>query len=721
MPFLNARDLLALSLATEGEPDIRSRLTDLEFERACLPKGDSLARKMADRINWNYLKRCSAEQWLEEYIFINKRCVQHLSWVTGQPGLFDFDFDSCRMAIASRSEFSYNSIAQVAIHPSLRLAAIVAQERQDWYDATTLDSKLVIRSFGIPYPEWGPDTLLSELSHKATSRGHHSNEIACSWSPCGQFLCAVERSNVYCGSQSQALINVFRLDKEKGSIKPMKNLDLRVSSYAVGNNLWIGPGTLLLPDPLNRGDEPSLLRLSADGSEADLILPSSTGKQKFYNYPAGMLTGLVNGMAAFVVHCRESEDLSWTSDSATVLSEHEHQRIVVLDKNQKRHMEIDVPGVVLSISSEGDSVCFVYRTHATAHFDTVAPDCSTWAPSQPRRTDSFSKNPYAFCGREGEALLYRSYPRYGQPWTAQQEAEDRSSETLLKYPCTLCLLFRESPRSDARRSRINTSYPGPYLPARVRPGAVASDFENDSSEGEPDAEGNPAPRDTSSDSDSSADLFAFQRTKKAKRSAEEINASRKASRAPQASGASTFDSSEGATKHVVYEAPKTLFCYGEADTAERKVTAFFCMQDNCGDRFYGDAPEARHADGCGGPNRILSLSKHSRLTALTVTKSAALVDMSCAVTGCGMNQKTLVVMRHHPTMPVLHDRQLNSATIEPNTLRYARHFRGVGNATSAIWFKSMRPGDDAAFLADTMSYCPTSQLFCTTSISEKCS
>lgn len=145
------------------------------------------------------------------------------------------------------------------------------------------------------------------------------------------------------------------------------------------------------------------------------------------------------------------------------------------------------------------------------------------------------------------------------------------------------------------------------------------------------------------------------------------------------------------------------------------------MQDNCGDRFYGDAPEARHADGCGGPNRILSLSKHSRLTALTVTKSAALVDMSCAVTGCGMNQKTLVVMRHHPTMPVLHDRQLNSATIEPNTLRYARHFRGVGNATSAIWFKSMRPGDDAAFLADTMSYCPTSQLFCATSISEKCS
>lgn len=714
--FLNARDILAMCLANREGRDIRSRLKTSEFERACSPKASSIAKSFSARINWHYLHHCSAEQWFEEYLFLNKRCVQHLSWTTGEPGLFDFDFDSCKIAVASRSEFSFNSVAQVSIHPSLRLAAIVAQERSDWYDATTVDSKLICRSFGLPYPDWGPDTLLSELAHKTTVRGHHSNEITCSWSPCGLFLLSVERSNVYCGQHSQALLKLFQLNKTTGSLKPLENLYLKVDSFSVTCNLWTGPGTLLLPDPLGRGDEPSLLKLRADTLEAQLVLPSTRTKQKFYNYPAGMLTGLCNGMAAFVVHCRTEEDPNKPSGSRTHLCEHEHHRLVVLNENQKRHMEIDVPGLVLGISSEGNNVCFLYRTHAAAHFDCSAPNCSSSGPpSQPRHADSFPGDPYAFCGKSGETLYYRSYPRYGQPWCNVQDSEDRANEQQLKAPCSLVMIYRDE-RKDIRRARVNTSHPGSYLPATARPQNVTDVFHNDSSE---DEDGR---LDSDSDSDSYDDadgLFSFQRPKKRKKTPAEKASMRTASQPPGISSSSTFDSSEGTFKHPVFQAPAVQFCYAEADTQSKEVTVFFCMQDHCGDVFPGAAPEMRHASGSGCPNQILTLAKSSRFSTLTVTKAAALVDLCSAVPGFNGTRKTLVIMRHHPNLPILTDRQLNQAVVEPNTLRYARHYKGTANASSSVWFKSMRPGNDAPFTVDAMSYCPTSVLCTKTEVIEK--
>ena len=129
--YLSPRDVLAVCLVRRGKADLRSRLTMREFKKACTPPSRSSLNPLSHSLNWDFLKNCTAKQWFEEYLFINKKACVDLNVATADPGTVDFDYDSCNIGLASRQEFSYNCVSHVAIHPDLRLAAFVVQDRSD--------------------------------------------------------------------------------------------------------------------------------------------------------------------------------------------------------------------------------------------------------------------------------------------------------------------------------------------------------------------------------------------------------------------------------------------------------------------------------------------------------------------------------------------------------------------------------------------------------------
>lgn len=723
--YLSPRDVLAVCLVRRGKADLRSRLTMREFKKACTPPSRSSLSPLSHSLNWDFLKNCTAKQWFEEYLFINKKACVDLNVATADPGTVDFDYDSCNIGLASRQEFSYNCVSHVAIHPHLRLAAFVVQDRSDYSDTTSLDSKLMVRSFGKPYEHWGPDTLLSEITYKTRPKSHRSNDLFASWSPCGHFLSAIERTNTYCGEQAQAAVHIYQLDAHRAAVRPIRNVDIRVSAFAIGSNLWIGPGAMVLPDPLNRGDEPSVLRLCWKDSSATLLLPSPERKEKYYNRPAGLLTGLGNGMSAFVVFCRDSEDSFQGAQADPILCEHEHQRLIVLDDNQKRCMEIDVPGIVVAISSHEHKVCFVYRENAGAKFDCTAPNCCRQEASLPRRVDSFPRDPYSFCtssGSAGDKLQYRSYPRYGQPWCARQDEEDRAQEKLLKQACSLCPVSKAY-RQLLRRCRINTSEPAAYsttLDSRTPDytggffdNSGASGNEDDEANGDNDGDDDGGKSTTDSELDESGGLFSFASPKRKKaRSREDRRAGKRASKVFDGRDVcSSHDTSEGTSRHRAFSSLQTSFFYAEADVSENSIDTLISLNNSCQLKFSGLAHEVRNNPGerSSRANQTLLLAKTGCVNPLTVTSSAAIIDSGSLLAGGAMNRNNLVLMRHHPLLPLLADKHYSVATVEPNTLRYARHY-GRGAATSAVSFKSMNPGLDAPYAISAFAYCPTSEV-----------
>ena len=183
---------------------------------------------------------------------------------------------------------------------------------------------------------------------------------------------------------------------------------------------------------------------------------------------------------------------------------------------------------------------------------------------------------------------------------------------------------------------------------------------------------------------------------------------------------SSHDTSEGTSRHRAFSSAQTSFFYAEADVSENSIDTLISLNNSCQLKFSGLAHEVRNNPGerSSRANQTLLLAKTGCVNPLTVTSSAAIIDSGSLLAGGAMSRNNLVLMRHHPLLPLLADKHYSVATVEPNTLRYARHY-GRGAATSAVSFKSMNPGLDAPYAISAFAYCPTSEVAYSNRVEEK--
>ena len=460
--LLNWRDVAAILSCCNFDlrkyltpSDLRSicttiRNNDLDYNDAFFvgEKNKVLPSLMLDLFDWDLLLNVSSECFLAEYQNLAKIIDWHYEDLNKNlprgPYMPNYQcIDSVQVNLAEDvlileqlddnfSNLSRSMPDQVSFHPSAALVAIttVHQSVKANQNMLTLCC-LQVRTLGSSGPGC-PNGHILFSSHKFPSGRRSNFELMDSrfypeWSPCGRYLSVVERSTSYTGLHSLARVHVLFYDSTKTSIGILSNLDITCRSHSISNNLWIGPGRMLLPDPLNQGGEPCILDLDSNASSATLLKPTEVFSETAYlQHPCGLLTGLTNGCSAFVRFC-DSEDvcLPEKERSHQHLGGHEHHVIVVLDNQQKRSFEISVPGLVVEISSVQDHLCLLYRPHAAVKFDSTEPVVVEKSnPSEIKyRPHAFAPYSHLTAEEGPSALTYHPYPLLDQPWIRKHRTE----------------------------------------------------------------------------------------------------------------------------------------------------------------------------------------------------------------------------------------------------------------------------------------------------------
>jgi len=403
---------------------------------------------LLDLFDWDLLLNVSAECFLAEYQNLAKIIDWHYEDLNKdlprgpyQPNYQCIDIVQVNLAedvlILEQLDDNFSNLSrsmpdQISFHPSAALVAIttVHQSTKVHQNMLTLCC-LQVRTFGSSKPGC-PNGHIIFSTHKFPSGRQSKFELMDSrfypeWSPCGRYLSVVERSTSYTGLHSLARVHVLFYDSAKLSIGLLSNLDISCRSHSISNNLWIGPGRLLLPDPLNQGGEPCILDLDSKASTAVLLKPLEPFCETAYiQHPCGLLTGLSNGCSAFVRFC-DSEDVDLTEKRKIPrhLGGHEHHVIVVLDKEQERSFEISVPGIVVELSSTQENLCLLFRHHAAVKFENSEPVVMENSKSNciKYRPQAFAPYSNLLTETEPSALTYHPYPLLDQPWTKSHRTD----------------------------------------------------------------------------------------------------------------------------------------------------------------------------------------------------------------------------------------------------------------------------------------------------------
>jgi len=395
--LLNWRDLCALIVCCQL--DLRPFLTEKELKSICTSVNEfkKLSPTSLDFFDWNVLLTVPPNIFVSEYHMLAKNIDWHYEnlngvhppapYVPNYASIDRFETNLCQNSLILEHlrenfvQLQTPTPDHIAFHPSQRIVAISVLRQLTGANQSVLSrSSLQIRSFGSTDNRCQGGHILYESGlffEKGLSYGQ--KRLYPEWSPCGLFLSVVERAPNYSGRHSLARLHVFTFNNETFEVCRIKNFDVCCLSSAISNRLWLGPGLLVLPEPLDQGGEPCLIQLSSNPPSAVFRRPSEYCSETAFNHhPSGMLTGLSDGRAAFVRYCYKR---TTTSSSVEHLGGHEHHVVVVLDDKQQRSFEISVPGLVLEIASRDHRICLLYRPHAAINFSQEYPTAS--APSRP--------------------------------------------------------------------------------------------------------------------------------------------------------------------------------------------------------------------------------------------------------------------------------------------------------------------------------------------------
>lgn len=654
--YLDWRDLCALLHGTDF--DLRVHLSESELRRCVAVNGGQNTRlafaSEGQHLSVRFLSLCSPQIFFEEYLWIGRR-LQTFHLIPAPVYAVKMDDWSMPVATVHRSEFHFHSILQASFHPSERVIAFVLKDETECESTVFTKCSLMVKHFGSPKAEWSSTTIFLENDNKLSNRMHFSGEMRCSWSPCGDFLSTTETSTLYNGPQAQAKVQIFVFNRTVGSLKNIENLAIVVNARSISGNLWIGPGKLVLPDPLDRGDEPSVLILDQHKAAATLLRPSVAGGQKFYNYPSGMLTGFADGRAAFVTCCEKSTAVIFRK-AQCYLSEHEHQRVVVLDSCQKRLAEIDVPGIVIQISERNGKVCLLYRDHVGASFgNSRVKIAGPSSPDPEAAVPEFARNPKPDCSRVDQ-LSYHSYPRYCQPHLNKMLSGEQDARKKLGSPCKL-YLHQRTPETQIPLRKLRAVLGAPpnrkYL--------AAAYFSS--------------PADTESE--------------------EESEAPQKSARVEKIrGGGSDQDDDEfpdWTGMHPVI-GRVTGHYYAEVDLTMGALTYFSQEKLFKSSACLGPAYEARSGK-LGNPflNQSLLLATNGRRQPATISNSVVLVNSRELYSD---EYGTTALLRNHPNLPAFVDQEYRTIQLDPENMRYTRTYSGFGNLSDTATILSMVPGRD---------------------------
>jgi hypothetical protein len=672
--YLSWRDLCAVLVG--ANLDIRPCLSAKNFKRCVLNNNidpnSKLKELCRDLLNFSFLRTCEPHVFLEEYLWIGLRLRSTHKTLAFHR--YAVNIDSCSLLITkiTKAEFHFKSIRQTCFHPKKRVVAFVLVQEREEGSVTKTECFLMIKHFE-KAGRGGSSSSMVFLSDDKTSteKMHTDGELRCSWSPCGDFLSTVESSAVLSGPRAQSKIQIFAYDSEQGLLKNIGSINIVVNSRSVSTNLWIGPGKMILPDPLDRGDEPSVLVLSKKDRHVQLLRPDAAEGQKFYNYLSGMLTGFANGMAGFVTACHKAADT--VGDRAKCyLSEHDHHQVVVLDDRQKRMAEIDIPGIVLQLCERGGKIGVLYRENVGALFTTShakirAPSCAHREAFVPK----FARSPVRSTASSVQ-LSYHSYPRYSQSARRMWPAAEKAARERLGSPCALELYHRVPEGKLPRRASCGItglSHKRPRYESRMRltPSSSDSDDDDDDPTTDDDVD-NVRSMDTGGEAASTA------------------------------AAASSSDSDHDFTCKGTWSHPvvtrQTHHYYAEFDPVSHQRTFFsetkLWRDGSC----LAPAYEVRCGD-LGNPtaNQNTVLCRYGPMQAIDVTDSVVLVKTGSLYPD---EHGTTLMLRNHDNLPGFSDPEYRTLQLDSNSLRYTRTYGGFGTMSDSATILSLMSGRDSS-------------------------
>jgi hypothetical protein len=483
----------------------------------------------------------------------------------------------------------------------------------------------------------------------------------------------IERNSLYTGihATAQVLLLMLESDGEYLYLRPLREVVVCVSNYSISNSLWLKSDTLILPDPLNSGREPSLLTFDAKARSCSLSNEYSRfGLPDYDCKPSGLLTALQNGYACFVRYCDVTEPKAGAG-SCSYLGEHEHHIITVLDDHQQRTFEIAIPGLVVEITSHEDAVCFLYRNHVAVELrgaensmPIVSPDvlnCRQPAGTK-KEYATTGLNRHSFGGiREsdsGEVLVYRSYPCLEQPWLRRELRPPERRVFPSQCPLKTGKIFSidKIERSFAQTGSVlcRQTY-SKYLLSYSNPTDPDYPIEAECFSSMSDS-------DTNSDSDGSNIAEpASERTAEPKKKRYRLSEPAP----PTSTSGLSADAVEGRFYAPVYDVKEHPFYYAEVCTKRKEVIFFSGEKLNTQELrrdIYGmafaheatdDPPEnAPHL------NKVLLLGHAAKHNNLSINKSCVTIGQQSI--GAQGSRGRLILSRNHSNLPVLKER--NSAT-----------------------------------------------------------
>jgi len=588
-------------------------------------------------LSYSFFSEASTDAFLHDYLMLVKKIQRVASCQENELRSSYYNGTSLLEGRLLEKNKGYTT-NDVAFNPALPIVALARlKENEEDFSFICTDAQLLVLNYGLQSRIQGQDRKLYSGNLSETFAGNapkiKNKHFSVQWSPCGFTLAVVERSSTHHGIHATARVHLFVLinyakhgRKDYLELQKITLLDLEISAFSISNNLWIGPRRLLLPDPSNCGNWPSVLLLNYTIGTNDLEINLASDIQGLYdNFPAGMLTAIQNGYSAFVTYCDTDKDTS--QDCKKYLGDHEHHRVVILDKEHQRSFEVAIPGLVLEMNSFGDCLGILYREHVAVVFAEESPSiCEVSKKQPPVKKDTFY--PHEYCVKE-KGLQYRSYPDLDQPATRSRIKPSEYRYHRNNCPLTIIKRTKVLKRRVLQTAECLSAQRGRSIVARsqqtgannLSSSSSSSSSNSSSSSGESDAEGEPS------------------REKK-----------RKTSKDRDARGLNE-DCVEGRISTPVVDQQKMF--YAEINVVEKKLIYFSGEKLNAAhfrknaECTIGIAYEATNEN----PklNQIAVMNKHSKNHSLIIDQSCVYLNTQSMF--CKARRIGITLARNHPDLP----------------------------------------------------------------------